>query len=369
MQNTLIIFGGRSTEHEVSVRSARNILAALNTKLFKPILVIISRSGTWNWINGNSIPENLIEVNNKLQGADLCTLMRKDNETMLITENGKSMKIDIAFPVLHGPMGEDGTIQGMFEMMLIPYTGPGVLASAIGMDKDVIKQKFKHFNVPTVPSITLWHDEDIPSFKDVCATLKSDSVFVKSACMGSSVGVDKATTEAEYQNAVNQSFKYSLKILIEKSIKGRELECSVLGNRNPKASCVGEIKPNNHAFYSYEAKYLDPNGADIIIPAENISEAIIDEVRALAVKAFKAAECTGMARVDFFLSDEGAIYVNELNTIPGFTSISMYPKMWEASGIAYSDLITKLLELGKEEFIRKQKLTLTPDELTNSLTY
>jgi len=360
MKNALIIFGGRSAEHEVSIRSARNVIDALDKELYNPILVVISRLGLWYFLEGENIPENMTEVNDQLSNAEICTLMRRPLDTVIMTNSGKMLKIDIAFPVLHGPMGEDGTIQGMFEMMLVPYVGPGVLSSAIGMDKDVMKELLALRKVPVVPLVVLGLDDAVPSFKDMCARLNSDVLFVKPSVMGSAVGVSKVNTEAGFQDAVQQAFKYSFKILIEKAITGREVECSVLGNKDPKASCIGEIRPN-HEFYNYEAKYLDPNGADIIIPAQNFSSEIVEKVRDLAIKTFKAAECKGMARVDFFVSDKDEIYVNELNTIPGFTSISMYPKMWEASGITYTALITKLLELAEEEFAEKQNLRLVPD--------
>jgi D-alanine-D-alanine ligase len=365
MQNTLIIFGGRSAEHEISFRSARNIIAALDRKLFKPILVAISRSGNWYLLDGDHIPDNMKSLDDKLPGSDLCSLMRKPNETVIITENGKSIKVDIAFPVLHGPMGEDGTIQGLFEMMLLPYIGPGVLSSAIGMDKDALKQRFAANNILFAPLVVLGTNDPIPTFKDMCTRLKSDVLFVKPAVMGSAVGVSKVTTESEFNDAVNQAFRYCFKILIEKAIIGREIECSVLGNNDPEASCIGEIKPN-HEFYNYEAKYLDPNGADILIPAPNYSSEMVEKIQKISIQAFKVAECKGMARVDCFVTDKDEIYVNELNTIPGFTSISMYPKLWEASGLSYTDLITKLLELGKEEFLAKQNLSLTPDELDHT---
>ncbi len=359
MQNILVIFGGRSAEHEISIRSARNVIEALDKTIYNPIPVVISRSGAWYLLHSYIIPETMIAVDDNREQADLCMLLRRPNETIISTQNGKSINIDAAFPLVHGPMGEDGTLQGMFEMMMLPYVGSGVLSSAIGMDKDFLKLAFSNKKVPVVPSVTIAQGEKIPRFQEICLSLGSDILFVKPAVMGSSVGVSKAKSETEYDQAITQAFKYSFKVLIEKFVPCREIECSVLGNNNPVASCIGEIK-SNHEFYSYDAKYLDPNGADIIIPAQNIAQDLTDKIRHLAVEAFVAAECKGMARVDFFISDSNQIFVNELNTLPGFTSISMYPKMWEASGISYKDLMTKLLNLAVEEFKEKQKLCLHP---------
>jgi D-alanine-D-alanine ligase len=349
-------------EHEISIRSAKNITNALDRKLFNPILVVISRSGSWYLLDGSVIPEDMLEVYDAPEGSTLCSLMRKSTETVIITENNQTTKIDVAFPVLHGPMGEDGTIQGMFEIMMIPYVGSGVASSAIGMDKDIMKQALINKNIPVTPYITYKKGDQIPSFEEVCSLLGSNSLFIKPASMGSSVGVSKVSDGKEFAKAIEQAFKYSIKILIEKSIKIREIECAVLGNDNPKASCVGEVIPT-HEFYSYEAKYLDPNGADIIIPIQNFSEEMSQKIQEISIEAFKACDCRGLARVDFLVSEDNEIYVNELNTIPGFTSISMYPKMWGATGIGYSELITTLIKLGIEEFGTKANLSLVPDSI------
>ena len=360
MKNILVIFGGCSAEHEISVRSARNVVAALDKELFRAILVGVSRSGTWYLLKHDTIPETFTKVTDDLAEENICSLVRMPKETIIKSANGKVIKIDAAFPVTHGPMGEDGTLQGLFEMMQIPYVGPGVLGSAIAMDKDVFKKLLVDANISVVPFITVSDITKIPSYKDATNSLGSDILFIKPAVMGSSVGVHKAKSEKEYLHGLKEAFKYSFKVLIEKYIPGREIECSVLGNKNPTASCIGELKPH-HEFYSYEAKYLDPNGADIIIPAQNIDKKMEDKIRNMAIAAFKVGECVGMARADFFIGDDGEVYVNEINTIPGFTSISMYPKMWEASGIGSSELMTKLLAFAQEEFDAKRKLCLEPD--------
>lgn len=360
MKNILVIFGGCSAEHEVSVRSARNVIAALDKELFRSINVGVSRSGTWYLLKSNDIPENFTQVTDNLPEEDICSLVRTPKETVIKSVGGKVIKIDASFSVIHGPMGEDGSVQGLLEMMQIPYVGPGISASAIAMDKDIFKRLLMDANILVVPFITLKNPSEMPSYKEATKKLGSDILFIKAALLGSSVGVYKAKSEKEYINAVKEAFRYSFKVLIERYIPGREIECSVLGNDDPKASCIGELKPH-HEFYSYEAKYIDPEGAEYNIPAKNVDKKTEEEVRNIAVAAFKIAECTGMSRVDFFISEDKKIYVNEINTIPGFTSISMYPKMWEASGIEYKELITRLLKLAQERFDAKQTLCLKPE--------
>ena len=359
MQNILVIFGGCSAEHEVSVRSARNVIAALDKESFRAISVGVSRSGTWYLFKYDEIPESFTKVTDDVPEENICSLVRTPTETVIKSAGGKVIKIDAAFPVIHGPMGEDGTLQGLFEMMQIPYVGPGVLGSAIAMDKDIFKRLLVDANISVVPFLTLSNINQIPTYKEVVKSLGSEILFIKPAVMGSSVGVHKVASEKAYLEGLNEAFKYSFKVLVEKYIPGREIECSVLGNKDPKASCLGELKPH-HEFYSYEAKYLDPNGAEYIIPANNIDKKMEDKIRNIAVEAFKVGQCVGMARVDFFIAEDGNVYVNEMNTIPGFTSISMYPKMWEASGIGYSDLMTHLIAFAIEEFNAKQELCMEP---------
>lgn len=358
MKNILILCGGRSAEHEVSLRSAKNVIAALDPKQFTPVLVLVSRSGTWYLLENPSQLENITACNDPFEHGSECALMRQPHYTLLLTLANKHIKVDAAFPLIHGPMGEDGTLQGLLELMSVPFVGSGVMASALGMDKDLLKRALKYVGLPVAPSITLTADQQTPSYEEASLKLGTKTLFIKPCVMGSSVGVSKASSAQEYQEGIADAFLYGTKILIEKYIPCRELECAVLGNTHPKASCVGEIKPT-HDFYSYEAKYLDPNGAALIIPA-SLPEAVKEEVRKLAVKSFQAIECKGMARVDFFMDSDNNLYINELNTIPGFTSISMYPTLWEASGVSYQDLISKLLELAQEEFDIKQRINLSP---------
>jgi D-alanine-D-alanine ligase len=269
-----------------------------------------------------------------------------------------SSAFDVIVPILHGTYGEDGTIQGLLELANIPYVGSGVLGSAVGMDKDVARRLMRDAGIPVVPFKTIRKSEFIASpekvINDVVAELGLPH-FVKPANAGSSVGVNKVKTKdaalAQYQNA----FSYDTKVLAEKAINARELECSVLGNHFPKASCVGEVIPK-HEFYSYEAKYIDENGADLKIPAE-ISPTVSARIQNLATQAFEILECRGMARVDFFMDKKTEeLYLNEINTIPGFTKISMYPKMWEASGLKYSDLLDELIRLALEIHEEKSSL-------------
>ncbi|MEY3197105.1 MAG: hypothetical protein RLZZ59_473 [Pseudomonadota bacterium] len=360
MKNILIIFGGCSAEHEVSVKSARNVTTALDKTKYRAINVGVSRSGTWHFLKFDSIPESFTEVTDELPEENICTLIRTPKDTLLQTSSGQTIALDVAFPLIHGPMGEDGTLQGLFEIMRLPYVGPGVMASALGMDKELSKKLFVSAGLRVSPSITVKNKNNIPSYQDACKELDSKTLFIKPSIMGSSVGVSKVKSENDYLNAINEAFKYSFKVLIEKAISGREIECSVLGNNDPKASLPGELKPN-HEFYSYEAKYLDANGADYNIPAKNLSPELSDKIRQSAITAFQALECKGLSRVDFFVTEDDDIYINEINTLPGFTSISMYPKMWEAMGIPYTSLISNLIDCAEEEFLAKCSLKTTPD--------
>lgn len=307
-----IIYGGKSAEHEVSLQSAENIIKAIDKEKYDVTPILIDKDGRW------SLDE----------------------------------KIDVVFPVLHGPFGEDGTIQGLLKFANIPFVGASVLGSAIGMDKDVMKRLLRDAEIPIARFLTIT-ENDIPPYMEVSKMLGS-LVFVKPANLGSSVGVNKASDQASFERAIREAFQYDRKIIIEESIQGREIECSVLGNDKPIASVPGEVIPS-HEFYSYEAKYIDEQGATFDIPAK-ISDDVIKKIQELAVRAYKVLCCEGMARVDFFLKSDGSVLVNEINTIPGFTSISMYPKMWEASGISPTDLIDRLIELAFERFEKEKKL-------------
>lgn len=311
-----IIFGGRSAEHEVSIRSAKNVFEAIDKTKYEVTLIEIDKSGGWDL--------------NKLSGND------------------------VAFPILHGPYGEDGTIQGMLKLMNLPFVGASVLGSALGMDKDAMKKLLNQAGIPTAKFLVFQKGElNKIKFEDIKNKLGLP-FFVKPANLGSSVGITKVKSEKEFKKAIDNAFEFDNKILIEEYLKRREIECSVLGNENPIASIPGEIIPQ-HEFYSYEAKYLDENGAILKVPAK-LPKWIVKKVQDLAIKTFKTLCCEGMARVDFFLKDNGELVVNEMNTIPGFTNISMYPKLWEASGISYKDLIDQLITLALQRFKRDSKL-------------
>jgi D-alanine-D-alanine ligase len=264
--------------------------------------------------------------------------------------------LDVAFPILHGPFGEDGTVQGLLKLADIPYVGTGVLGSAVGMDKDVMKRLLRDAGIPIGKFLALRSHEPIPPYGEVTAVL-GVPLFVKPANMGSSVGIRKVHNEGEYLPALEEAFRYDTKIVIEEFIKGRELECAVLGNEAPMASVPGEVI-SRHEFYSYDAKYLDEHGAALIIPAD-LDEALAARVRELAVKTFTTLCCEGLSRVDFFLREDAtpgidAVVVNEINTMPGFTKISMYPKLWEAGGISYTCLISRLIELAIARFNKER---------------
>lgn len=357
MKNVLIICGGMSAEHEVSILSAKSIISALDRLAYQPIPVVISRTGTWYWLTEQALFETHSEYQDESDLGTQCTLMRQRDQTLLTTGT-QSISIDMAFPLIHGPMGEDGTLQGLLELMSIPYVGAGVLASAIGMDKDVLKKMLAQNGLKVAPFVTLTKTYQ-PDYEAIKQQLGTPILFIKPSVMGSSVGISKVKNKDQFKQAVQQAFRYDLKVLVEKYITGRELECSVLGNDDPMASIVGEIKPH-HEFYSYEAKYLDDHGADLIIPAA-IPAGIGEEVRTMAIQAFNAIGCKGYARVDFFLSEDNIVYVNEINTIPGFTSISMYPKLWQASGLSYTELVTRLLALALEYFVEKRSIIFRPE--------
>jgi D-alanine-D-alanine ligase len=356
-----ILFGGRSAEHEVSLQSAKNIIEAIDKKKYSVVLIGIDKKGKW-FLNEaahfllHADNPKLIKLNRAGTGV---TLVPGSKGGKLISLSGgqSAGPVDVVFPVLHGPFGEDGTVQGFLKLANVPFVGASVLGSAIGMDKDVLKRLLRGAGIPTAKFLAFERKatRDI-DFNAVVEQLGLPH-FVKPANMGSSVGINKVKSESDFRHAVNEAFKYDTKILIEEAIAGRELECSVLGNDHAIASIPGEIVPH-HEFYSYDAKYIDENGAALEIPAK-LPEHIVKKVQDMAVRAFDALCCEGMARVDFFLRGEDEVIVNELNTIPGFTRISMYPKLWEASGIPVTELIDRLIKLAFERYEREQRLKTT----------
>jgi D-alanine-D-alanine ligase len=347
--NLHLLFGGKSAEHDVSVQSAKNVYDALDKDKYDVSLIGIDKSGRWHSLSQIESPRtNILDSQSSA----------RDIVTNLITQNAlkNDTSLHVFFPLLHGPNGEDGTIQGLLKLADVPFVGASVLGSAIGMDKDVSKRLLRDKNIPVVKFITLQKNDASVSFDKITSQLGLP-LFVKPANLGSSVGVSKVSSEKEYKKALTDAFSYDHKILIEEAIKGRELECSVMGNESPRASIVGEIIPQ-YEFYDYDSKYIDEKGATLEVPAK-ISEKQSGEIQYLAVKAFKTLCCEGMARVDFFLADDGLVYVNEINTIPGFTKISVYPKLWEASGIGFTELIDRLVALAIERYKRDAALKST----------
>ncbi|MCL2176010.1 MAG: D-alanine--D-alanine ligase [Treponema sp.] len=304
MKKIGILSGGRSAEHEISLLSAKNIFDAIDRTKFDPTLIKIEKDGSWQM------------------------------DTV--------SQFDVIFPVLHGPFGEDGTIQGYLKLADIPFVGSDVLGSAVGMDKDVMKRLLRDAQIPIGKFLTFKSHDAMPEFDEIKKVLDIP-FFIKPANMGSSVGISKVNYERELDAALKEAFQYDTKIIIEEFIPGREIECAVLGNENPIASLPGEIIPT-HDFYSYDAKYIDEDGAALRIPAK-LDEETTKRIQRTAIKVFQTLCCEGISRVDFFLKINNELIVNEINTMPGFTKVSMYPKMWEASGISYTDLITRLIEL------------------------
>ncbi|MBI3647489.1 MAG: D-alanine--D-alanine ligase [Actinobacteria bacterium] len=347
-----VLFGGRSAEHEISCISARSVIDALDPSRNEIVPIGITKEGRWHLLPGPpALPSETGRMPEIEEGAGaVVELASEAGSGELVAADGTREAIDVVFPVLHGPFGEDGAVQGMLELAGVPYVGAGVLGSAVGMDKDVQKRLFRDAGLPVVPFHVVREHEWQEDPEGVAAEAEALGypVFAKPATLGSSVGVVKVHGPDELEAALVEAFRYARKALLEEGLEGvREIECAVLGNDDPVASIAGEIVPTGHEFYDYEAKYLDEHGARLAIPAELAPE-VREEVQRMAVAAFRAIECAGMARVDFFLTGQAGLFVNEINTIPGFTSISMYPKLWEASGLPYPELIERLLDLAIE---------------------
>jgi D-alanine-D-alanine ligase len=389
-----ILFGGRSGEHEISLLSAASVVHAIDSSKYEVVPIGITKQGRWvtagdaeRLLSGKQGDAPDAEAKHLRAGDPDATpgaAVLASGEAVVVppepahrTEPSftpfqteapltrraadRAINVDVIFPVLHGTFGEDGTIQGLLELADIPYVGAGVLGSAAGMDKDVMKALFRSAGLPIVKHITIlrgdWDESPKKTEEKIESTLKYP-MFVKPANLGSSVGISKAHNKRELGPAIYEAAKFDRKIVIEQGVggakhKAREIECSVLGNDKPIASIAGEIVPGKE-FYDYTAKYLD-EGSELLIPAK-ITKAEMKKVQALAIDAFRAVDCSGLARVDFLMDPKTRkLYVNEINTMPGFTAISMYPKLWAASGLAYSDLIDRLIELGIERHADKKK--------------
>jgi D-alanine-D-alanine ligase len=355
-----VIFGGRSGEHDVSLRSAYAILNAIDKTRFEAVPIGIARDG--RWIVGGD-PLHRLAATSRLAlpepagtaGEAARSVVHAPDEVRDVADTSWVRDLDVIFPVLHGPMGEDGTIQGLLEIAGMPYVGAGVLASAVAMDKITAKRLFEQASLPLGP----WFGVSRREWERAPARIRQRideefgyPCFVKPANLGSSVGVTKVHESGELPEAMAEAGRHDRRIVVEAGLRARELEVSVLGNDDPISSIVGEIVPGRE-FYDYEAKYID-DSSELLIPAP-ISPEQSDEVRRIAVEAYKALDCAGMARVDFFLErDTGQVLINEVNTIPGFTQISMYPKLWEASGVSFNDLVTRLVELAIERYDERQ---------------
>ncbi len=356
-----VIFGGRSAEHEVSLKSAKNIIEAIDKNKYNVVLISIDKKGKWHlnenshYLLNSSDPKQitLSHTGNNLGLIPGAT----SHQLMALSKSQRLENIDVIFPVLHGPYGEDGTIQGLMKLINLPFVGAGVLGSAVGMDKDVMKRLLRDAGIPIADFMVL-HKNDISKITNFHIEDRLGMpVFIKPSNLGSSVGVSKVTHIDDLSEAVKKGFKYDNKVVIEEYVEGREIECAVLGNEKPIASIPGEIIPK-HEFYSYEAKYLDESGAALEIPA-NLPEEFVMIIQDLAIRTFKVLCCKGMARVDFFLKKNNQIVVNEINTIPGFTQISMYPKLWDASGISCTELVDRLIQLAIDRFRIDQDLKTT----------
>ena len=345
-----MIYGGRSGEHEVSIASAASIFKHLDPTRYEPVPIRIEKDGRWALTGRAPTAISAADVLKQSQSEALQSI----EPTAAVSRSG----IDVVFPVLHGTYGEDGTVQGLLELANVPYVGCGVLASAVGMDKAVMKKLFADRGLPVGPYVvTLRHEWDRGA-DAITTRVRHDlkfPVFVKPANLGSSVGISKAKSDDDFRKAMELALQFDRKVVIEAAVpNAREIECAVLGNDEPDASVPGEVIPSRE-FYDYEAKYID-DASQTVIPAQ-LTDGQVAEVRRMSIEAFKAVDGSGMARVDFLLSrDTGDIYVNEVNTIPGFTTISMYPKMWEASGLPYPKLLDRLIELAIERHGEKQRL-------------
>ncbi len=343
----IVLFGGRSAEHEVSLLSARNVFMALDREKFDPVLVGIDKQGRWRLAS----EQTLLSATGDPRKLGMTGL--GDELTVPVRPASTELfnAADVVFPVLHGTYGEDGTVQGLLELADVAYVGAGPLGSAIGMDKEVAKRLLAGAGLPVVPWRTIGAAEFArdPTAAEARASELGFPCFVKPANAGSSVGVTKVKVPGELSSALRNALLYDRKVLVEAAVDAREIECAVLGNDDPKASVPGEIVvTHKDGFYSYDAKYVDPDGAAWKIPAE-IAPETAQRVQTLSVATFRALELAGMARVDFFLDRKtAALYINEVNTIPGFTAISMYPKMWEASGLPARELVSRLVELAVE---------------------
>lgn len=343
-----ILYGGRSVEHAVSVNSARNIYEYLNKTLYEPIPVGISKDGEW-FLTPNVSRD--IEM-----GKPLGLVLNPRHPALIDLNSGEKITVDVIFPVLHGTDGEDGSIQGLIKAMDLPMVGTGVLGSSLSMNKIVAKRLLREAGLPVTDFLTFRFDEkDKISFNRISKALGLP-FMVKSASLGSSVGITKVSSRKDFKRAVDEAFKYDNEMLAEEYVTGREIECAILGNEPAEASYPGEIViSKKYEFYTFDAKYVDPDAVRIDVPAK-ITKAIAARIRKASIKAYETLHCEDFSRIDLFLDKKGRIYINEINTIPGFTNSSMYPMMWKERGVGFSDLITRLLNLAQERYDRGKRI-------------
>ncbi len=333
-----VLFGGKSAEHEVSLASAKNVLNAIDRAKYEVVEIKIDKEGKW-WVDNQPV----VLSQNFGEGK----IINQRTAEVIVT-------VDVVFPVLHGPYGEDGTLQGLVKMAGLPCVGPGTLSSSVCMDKDIAKRLFRDAGIDIADFVTIRKSEKNRIGYDDIVKKLGNELFVKPANMGSSVGVSFTDTKEKFEEALKEAFLYDDKVIVEEKVIGREIECAVLGNDFPKSSAPGEIIPTK-SFYSYESKYLDEDDARLDVPAK-LPEELIEPIKAIAVKAYQCLECKGLSRVDMFLTPDNRMIINEINTLPGFTKISMYPKLWDYSGIPQTALVDQLIQLAIDEFEHQKGL-------------
>jgi D-alanine-D-alanine ligase len=343
-----ILYGGRSVEHGVSINSARNIFEFLDKNKFEPVPIGIDKKGQWFLTDG---------VDKEMEkGKALAIQLNPNKPEFIVVDGGQRFSVDIVFPVLHGTDGEDGSIQGMIKAMNLPLVGTGVLGSALSMNKIIAKRLLQEAGLPVSEFLTFRYEEkDKISFNAISKKLGLP-FMVKAASLGSSVGVTKVSSKKDFQKAVDEAFKYDNEMLAEKFIVGREIECAILGNDPPEASYPGEIViSKKYEFYTFDAKYVDPDAVRIDVPAK-LSKPVAERIRKVCVKAYQTLHCEDFSRIDLFLDKKGKIYINEINSIPGFTNSSMYPMMWKERGVNFTKLISRLLNLAQQRYNRSKRL-------------
>jgi len=342
-----LLYGGRSVEHAVSINSAKNIYNYINKDLYDAIPIGISKSGKWFLKN---------EVDKNIESGDALSLNLNPDKASFTSANGVSHEFDIVFPVLHGTDGEDGSIQGMLKAMSLPIIGTGVLGSAVSMNKIISKKLLHAASIPVVPFLHYhYHEKESIHFENISQSLGLPHM-VKAASLGSSVGVSKVKDKASFDKAVAEAFKFDEEVMFESFIKGREIECAILGNDPARASLPGEIIiSKNYEFYTFDAKYVDNKAVEIKVPAI-LDEKIIKQIQELSLASFRTLQCEDFARIDLFVTPNNEIFVNEINTIPGFTNASMYPMMWQQHGISFTQLISKLIDLALERHNKSKRI-------------